>query len=290
MTPRQIALALVPPLCFGTGFTIAKPAMTHFPPLFTMALTYTGLALALMAIRREPLKTPFWHMQAIAAFAVTIQGALLFWGLAGTTATAANLLLQIQVPFAIFWGWLLMGERLSPRKLTGTAVAIAGVIVVIGLPAVPPPLTPTVMIVVSALAWSLGQVLAQKLGRDSGIGQLQANAYAGAPQLVLATLLIERGQLTAVLTATPLQWGMLAFVALVGFGLAYASWYTVLKVARVDEVAPFVLLMPVIGIATAHFLLGEEIGAAQVVGGSIIIAGLALVAGVRLPIRKGREA
>jgi O-acetylserine/cysteine efflux transporter len=283
MTPRQIALALVPPICFGTGFTVAKPAMAHFPPLFTMALTYGGIALALAAIRREPLRTPWWQRHVIAAFAVTIQGAFLFWGLAGMTATAANLVLQVQVPFAIFWGWLLAGERLSPRKLLGTAIAIGGVAGVIGLPREPPPLIPVLMVITSALAWSLGQVLAQKLGRDDGVGQLQANAAAGLPQLIIATVLIEHGQLAAIETATPLQWAMLAFVALVGFGLAYASWYSVLRVAPIDEVAPFVLLMPVVGIATAFFALGEPASLIQLAGGVVILMGLAVVVGVGMP-------
>ena len=44
MTRRQILLALLPPLFFGTGFTIAKPAVTHFPPLFMMLIVYGGIA------------------------------------------------------------------------------------------------------------------------------------------------------------------------------------------------------------------------------------------------------
>ena len=32
MQRRDTLLALIPPLCWGAGFTIAKPAVTHFPP------------------------------------------------------------------------------------------------------------------------------------------------------------------------------------------------------------------------------------------------------------------
>ena len=290
MTPRQIALALVPPFCFGTGFTIAKPAMVHFPPLFTMMLAYGGIALVLMISRREPLRTPWRHIVLVAALAVTIQGALLFWGLAGMQATAANLILQIQVPFAIFWGWLLAGERVSGRKIVGTAIAVAGVVAVIGLPAEPPPLLASLMTIAAAFIWALGQVLAQKLGRDGGVGQLKANAYGGAPQLALASLLLEHGQLEAVRTATPQQWAMLAFVACVGFGLAYVSWYSLLRQVRVDEAAPFVLLMPVFGIATAVLLLGEQVSLPQLMGGGVILSGLAIVAGAGLPRNKRHRA
>lgn len=290
MTRRQILLALLPPLFFGTGFTIAKPAVEHFPPLFMMLMVYGGIAIVLALTHRESLRTPVASIIAISAFAVTIQGALLFWGLrsSGMTATAANLILQIQIPFAVLLDWLIMKEKLDLAKLAGTALAVIGVAIVIGLPEEAPALVPTVMIIVSAFCWAFGQVLIRKLGRDSGPGLLKANAFGSVPQLALATLLIEQGQWQSILTATWLQWAMLAFVGVVGFYLAYMSWFTLLKQCRMDEAAPFILLMPVVGIVTAALVLGEAVSREQILGGLVILAGLAIVSGVRLPARGGR--
>jgi O-acetylserine/cysteine efflux transporter len=50
-----------------------------------------------------------------------------------------------------------------------------------------------------------------------------------------------------------------------------------------DEVAPFILLMPVVGIVTAYFLLGEQISVAQLAGGAVLLAGLAVVSGIGIP-------
>ena len=285
MTRRQILLALLPPLFFGTGFTIAKPAVQHFPPLFMMLMCYGGIALVLSLTHREKLKTPLLSIIAISAFAVTIQGALLFWGLKSEAmpATAANLILQIQIPFAVLLGWLLMNERPDGRRMLGTALAILGVALVIGLPEAPPGLVPTVMIIVSALCWSLGQVLVRRLGKDNGVGVLKGNAIGSLPQLALATLLFEHGQWQSVVTATWLQWSMLGFVAVVGFYFAYLSWFTLLKQCRLDEASPFLLLMPVVGIVTAALLLGESVSLAQLVGGAVILLGLAIVSGLSLP-------
>lgn len=280
MTPRQIAIALLPPLFFGTGFTIAKPAVAHFPPLLMMLMVYGGIAAVLALTHRQRLRTPWPWIVAISACAVTIQGALLFWGLRGMSATAANLILQIQVPFAVLLGWLMGGETLEPRKLAGTLVALIGVGLVIGLPEQPPPAVPTLLIVAGAFVWALGQVLAARFGRDSGVGTLKLNAFGSVPQLAIATALFETGQIDALTTATHQQWLMLFFVGVVGFYLAYMCWFTVLKQCRMDEVAPFILLMPVVGIVTATLLLGETITLAQVVGGGVILVGLAVVSGV----------
>ncbi len=291
MNRRQILLALMPPLFFGTGFTVAKPAVAHFPPLFMMLMVYGGIAIVLGLTLREKLKTPLPAIIVISAFAVTIQGALLFWGLKQDSmpATAANLILQIQTPFAILLDVLIMKEKLDFKKAAGTALAVVGVAIVIGLPDQAPGLVPTVMIIISAFCWSLGQVFARKYGRDSGIGLLKANAYGSVPQLLLATLVIESGQWQSVVTAGWLEWSMLAFVGVVGFYLAYLCWYTLLKQTRMDEAAPFILLMPVVGIITAYFLLGETISFAQLLGGAVILAGLAIVSGIGLPARKTAE-
>src|SRR5207248_1238976 len=185
MSPRDILLALIPPLCWGVGFAVAKPAVEQFPPLFMMTVIYGGIALTLAVTLREPVKTAWSRLTLIAAFAVTVQGAFLFIGLKGLPAGVATLVLQTQVPFAVLLGWLIGGEALSARKLFGTAIAFAGVAIVIGLPREMPPLLPVIFIILAALFWATGQVLARKLGRDGGVVQLKGLAIAGLPQLII---------------------------------------------------------------------------------------------------------
>jgi O-acetylserine/cysteine efflux transporter len=50
-----------------------------------------------------------------------------------------------------------------------------------------------------------------------------------------------------------------------------------------DEAAPFILLMPVVGIFTAALVLGETVSAVQIVGGLVILTGLLVVSGLGLP-------
>ena len=57
-----------------------------------------------------------------------------------------------------------------------------------------------------------------------------------------------------------------------------------------DEAAPFILLMPVVGIVTAYFLLDETISSAQIIGGLVILAGPAVVSGLPQYKRAGQIA
>ncbi len=200
MHPRNVWLALVAPVCWGTGFTLAKPAAAHFAPLFMMLLVYVAIAAVMLVSPRAWPKTPWPKLLVIASLSVTIQGALLFSAMQYVEATTANLVLQTQVPAAIFLGWLLAGEALDGRKIIGTAIALAGVAIVIGLPTEKPPLIPVLVIIVSGLVWALGQVLTRKWSQDSGLMVLKANALFGVPQLLLATLLLERGQWQSLVT------------------------------------------------------------------------------------------
>ncbi len=284
MQPRNLLLALVPPLCWGTGFTLTKPAVSHFQPLFLMFLVYAAIAAVMVVTLRAWPRTPWYKLFLIAACSVTIQGALLFTAIAHVDVTTASLVLQTQVPIAIVLGWLLLGEALNARKIIGTAIALTGVAIVIGLPEQKPPFLPVLAIIGAGAVWALGQVLTRLWSVDTGLMVLKANALFGVPQLLLATLLIERGQWQSLVTAGAREWFYLAFVGMIGFYVAYVAWFTLLKRVRVDEATPFVLLMTPIGVLTAVIWLGEQLQLPQVVGGAILLLGLAVVSGlVKVP-------
>jgi drug/metabolite transporter (DMT)-like permease len=280
MKTKTLLLALAAPICFGTGLTLAKPAVTHFPPLFMMLMAYSTVAIIMLLTVRERIKTPWPAMLLISSCAVTIQGALLFLGLHNLEATTANLVLQTQVPMAVFLGWLIGGEVLNARKIIGTAIALAGVAIVIGLPPQRPPLWPVALVITGAFVWALGQVLIQKFGQDNGIVLLKANSLYSVPQLALVSALFETGQWRAVQTAGPIEWATMAFVAVVGFYVAYMAWYSLLRAVRMDVAAPFILLMTPIGLLTAVVVLGEHMSLVQIIGATVLLFGLTIVNGL----------
>lgn len=288
MTLKDIGLALLVPLCWGLGFTMAKPAIAHFPPLFIMTITYAGNAVLIALIWRGPRRTPHWAGALIASCSATIQGALIFYGYQFISASLSNLIVQTQVPAAVLFGWLLLGEKLNLRKIAGIAIAFAGVVMILGLPEEPPPLWPVVLIIAGGAVWALGQVFARKFGRDDGILLLRTISMHAAPQLLLATLLLEKGQLESLRTATPFEWIAAGCFAFIGFFCAYALWYTVLRRNRVDEVMPFMLLMPIVGVFIAWAVLGEPLTIANLAGGAVILIGVATVIG--FPARQPRVA
>jgi O-acetylserine/cysteine efflux transporter len=276
MKPVDIVLALVVPVLWGFGFTIAKPTMAHFPPLMLMAMTYGVTALCLC--RRVPsIKTPFLTMNVLALFIATLQAGLIFYGLQGLPASTAVLLLQSSVPFSVLFAWPMAGEKPTPVRLVGMAISFAGIVVIVGAPEEASSWLPAMLVLAGSAVWAIGQVGAKRLSRDDGTTLTAAISLYALPQMVLASVILESGQWTAAATATLGDWmGFVAF-AVCGFVLAYTIWYSLLRRYRVDQVTPISLLMPVIGVICGVLMLGESLHWLEVIGGAVVMAGLAVV-------------
>jgi O-acetylserine/cysteine efflux transporter len=282
---KALLFAIASSFCFGTGFTLAKPAVAHFPPMLLVLFAYIFIAAATFITVRRPFQTHWFHALLIATFGVTLQGALVFEGVKGLESTTANLLLQAQVPAAVALGWLMLGDKLTLPKSIGTLIALVGVAVIIGVPQQKPPLVPAISIITGGAFWALGQVLIRKYSKDDGELTLKANAILSIPQLIVASWILEEGQWQAITTATWIEWATLAFVCVVGFYGGYRTWFAALKRMPLDELAPWVLLMTPIGLVAAVVILGERMSLVQIAGAVILMAGLAIVNGIGVPKR-----
>jgi O-acetylserine/cysteine efflux transporter len=276
MPAKDIGLAVLVQVIWGVGFTLMKPAMAAFPPLLFITLVYAIIALVAMPLAPRS-KTPFGWMMLIAALGGSIQSCLLAFGLSMLPATTSNLLLQLTVPFAVLMSWAARIDRPSLRNGLGCIVALAGVAVVIGAPGATNSWTGVVMIAIAALAWATAQILIRLRCSDSGATFYAAMARHAWPQALIATLILERGQLGWLSRATAHDWVWLVGIALIGFAGGYMLWYKLLVRNRIDQLLPFSLLMPPVGVATSVLYLGEPLRLSLLIGGAVILLGLAVI-------------
>ena len=151
MPLTDFLLALAVPVLWGVGFTPAKPAVAHFSPLLLMTIAYLVTLLALRP-GAGPIRTPWWSLFVIAALGATIQGGLIFSGLRELPAATATLVIQLQVPSAVLWAWLLGRDRPDRRRMAGIAVALAGVALVVGSPSAAGA-RPPALVILGSLSW-----------------------------------------------------------------------------------------------------------------------------------------
>jgi O-acetylserine/cysteine efflux transporter len=133
------------------------------------------------------------------------------------------------------------------------------------------------MVVGGALTWAIGQVLIKQVGNLGGFVTIAWLAMFATPQLFLASLLVESGQWQAVRDATWVSWGGIVYMGLIMTAGGYALWYHLLGLYRVNQVMPFLLLIPIASILSAMLLLGEIPPKIVLLGGAIIMVGVGTI-------------
>jgi O-acetylserine/cysteine efflux transporter len=279
MTPRDVALATLPPALWAITYVISKPATAHFPPMFLVGMVYALTAIMLVRPWRR-WRTPFLTLLVIATFGGAVQSALIYCGIARVPASMTILVVQSQVPFAVLAAWAFGQERPNLRRLAGIAVALAGIALVVGFPDTGGETTGLLLIVLGTASWGAAQAMIRKSSRESGGDLMGAITLLSAPQLFAFSFLLESGQIGSMTSAGWVDWGMVIVLAAAGYALPYTIWYGLLRRYRVDQVTPFALLMPVTGILASAVFLGERPSLLSLLGGIVILLGLALVVGL----------
>ena len=276
MKPVDVAISVAVAIIWGMGFVVAKAAMSHFSPILLMALRFSLTAACLIWFFRPPpgvYRSLFW----ISLISAALQYSLTFNGVKGIDASTAALLVQLEVPFGLLLAWMVFGDRIQPRQALGIVVAFAGAVLIIGEPKLQGDLIYAFMVVGGAFTWAVGQIMIKKLGNLGGFRLLSGVALFAAPQLFLASWLFETDQLAQVRSASPAAWGAVAYLGLVMTALGYALWYRLLGLYSVNQVMPFLLLLPVTSVFGGILFLGESLTPKIALGGGLAIAGVGLI-------------
>lgn len=276
MNARDAALAVMVMLLWGLNFAVAKEALDQVPPLSLMALRFAVVATLLVPFVRVPRE----RIGSLAALSVTlglIHFSLMFTALRFVDASVASITIQIQVPFAALLAAIFFKDRLGWRRASGMVVAIAGVAILAGEPREGSQGWAVAMVVAAALVWAVANIQMKKLEDVDGFA---INGYLGlfaAPQLALASLVLEDGQVAAWQAADWRAWGAVAYQSVIVVILCYTIWYSLLRRHSVNVTMPFTLMVPLFGVAGGVALRGEPITWNLVVGGVATVIGVGVI-------------
>jgi O-acetylserine/cysteine efflux transporter len=288
MKPADVLIAITVAVIWGMGFIVAKAGMAHFSPILLMALRFSLTAFCMVWFFRPPpgiFKQLFW----ISLISAALQYSLTFNGLRGIDASTAALLVQLEVPFGLILAWLVFGDRISMKQGLGIAIAFTGAILIIGEPKLAGDLVYALMVIGGAFTWAVGQIMIKKLGNIGGFRLITGVALFATPQLFVASFLLEQDQLEQIRTASPAAWAAVAYLGLIMTALAYALWYRLLGHYAINQVMPFLLLLPVTSVIGGIFFLGESLTTKIALGGCLAIVGVAMITIRRWPRLKLNE-
>ena len=276
MTPKDLLLALLVIVVWGLNFVVIKVGLHGMPPMLMGALRFLLAAFPAILFVRRPQVPLRWML----AYGMTIslgQFAFLFYAMyVGMPAGLASLVLQSQAFFTLFFAALFLGERLRGSNLFGLLVAASG-LVLIGLQGGQAmTLAGFALTIAAASMWALGNVVTRKLGKVNLVGLVVWGSLI-PPLPFLALSLWLEGPALISQSLRSLGLDSLLVLAYLAFGatiLGYGLWSRLLSRYPASQVAPFSLLVPVVGISSSALLLGERLGALQMVGAALVMAGL----------------
>jgi O-acetylserine/cysteine efflux transporter len=282
VTVRDRLLAAAVAVLWGANFLAIHVGLEHYPPLFLAALRFVVLAIPTVLLVPRPRVPLRWLIGYGLGFG-TVQFLFLFVAMdVGMPTGLASLVLQASAPFTVLLGAVLLRERMSARQVVGISLAVVGLLAIAVAQAQAAALIPLVLTLIGALGWAFGNLAARLADPPNPLHLTLWMSVVPPVPLLVASLLTEgpvtdwaalRGAVT--LEGVP---GVLsiAYLAILATVLGSGIWTTLMRRYPAGVVAPYSLLVPVVGIALAAAALGERPSAVELVAGVVIVGGVLL--------------
>ncbi|ABG96010.1 MULTISPECIES: EamA family transporter [Rhodococcus] len=281
MTSRDRLLGLTVVVLWGLNFLAIRAGLDHFPPFFFAALRFFVIAIPVILFVPRPQVPLKWLLVYGLGFGVG-QFAFLFWAMhVGMPTGLASLVLQSSAPFTVVLGAVLLRERLRPAQVCGLLVAMAGMALIGWDRAQHAALLPVALTLLAGLSWAVGNIGNRKAASDQPM-RLMLWMCVIPPLPMLALSFGVEGpsagwnSLTSSLEGTgPLALAGLAYIVILGTVAGSGLWTALLSRYPAGMVAPFSLLVPIVGIGASWLVLHEEPSMLSLMGGVVVIAGAA---------------
>jgi drug/metabolite transporter (DMT)-like permease len=286
-TARPETAGLVLLLATVTGWGLNWPAMKvlleEVPPFSIRAASAAvGVALlAAIALRRgESLAVPqrlFPRLTLAALLNVTAWMGLASFSLLWLAAGEATIVCYTMPVWASIFAWIVLGERITVRRLLALAVGFAGLLVLVlgdGLDVGLAKLPGVGFALAAALLFSLGTVVTKRWPVAMPPASLVAwQTGLGCLPLLVGALIFDSVDVAAISTQS---WLLLLYGGIAPLGLCYLAWFAALKRLPASAAAAGTLLTPVVGVLTAALFLGEPLGWREILALSLTIGGVVL--------------
>ena len=279
MRPRDLVLALVVILVWGVNFAVIKVGVADVPPLLLGALRFLLAAFPALLFLRPP-KVP---MKLYLAYGLSIsvgQFALLFTAIhVGMPTGLASLVLQSQAFFTMLLASVLLKEHWKRNQLVGLAMAACGLMLIGSAHGASMPLLGFLLTIAAAVMWACGNVVTRAVARHGPMNQLAFVVWASlvppVPFLLMSYGLEGPDAIVHALQTFSVEaFAAVAYLAWAATLLGYGLWTYLMSRYPANRVAPFSLLVPVIGLTTGWLVFDEALHAVHFAGGALLMAGL----------------
>ncbi|MET0486099.1 MAG: DMT family transporter [Candidatus Rokuibacteriota bacterium] len=282
---RPDLLAVVAVVNWGLSYGLTKVALAEWRPLAFTATRFLAMALIAVTVLAVQGRVPAvagpdrgrFLLGGVLGFTIYQLGFVL--GLDRTSALSSTLLLATIPLFSLFFLRLGGIERVRSRQWAGVALAIVGVGILVLAKGEGPRLADArlgdALSLAAAASFALYGIVTRPLGdRYPASTVLAGSLLIGSLPLIPLGLVESPSQRWDAIT--PSGWAIWLYSVVVPVYLSYTWWTSALAARGVAAIAPYVLLVPLVGGAIAVVGLGEPLSPRLAAGAVLILLGLAL--------------
>lgn len=285
---RTAALRLYAPiglmvLVWSASFVFAKMALADIPGLLMGCVRTSVAGVLILPLywwneRRTPTRATSKELLFLFGLGfggIVLNQILFVVGLSQTSVAHAALLVALAPILVLLLAAARGQERLTPRKVAGLAVAVAGVCLLQVLPggSGAASLAGDSIIVIATVALAIYTVAGREVARRHSAIRINTYAYVGGALLLTPVLFWQsRGfNFGAVRWAA---WVGLLYMAVFSSIVAHVIYYWALSHLPASRVASFSYLQPLVATVLAIPALGETVTPPVMAGGALVLAGV----------------
>ena len=281
MNIRAILMGLAFAFMWSSAFTSARVIVSYAPPMASLSLRFfisglIGVAIALALGQSFRLTKAQWRATIIFGICQNaLYLGLNFVAMQWVEAGLASIIASTMPLIVATLGWAVLGDRLRPMALLGLILGFVGVALIMGgrleggLD-----WTGIVFCILGAIALAIATLSVRGASSGGNVMMIVGlQMFVGSACLAVVAAFTETIEVTW-------SWQLIVaflYTTFVPGLLATWVWFTLVNMIGAVKAATFHFLNPFFGVAVAWALLGEKMGAMDVIGVAIVAAGILAV-------------
>lgn len=281
--PGAVVLVLFSAL-LGLNQVLVKLVNVGMHPVFQAGLRsacafFPVLLFAMLMRRRLSITDGSLVPGIVVGCLFAIEFTVVFIGIDLTSVARASVLFYtMPIWVAVAAHFLIAGETLTQRRVTGLGLACTGVVIALAYnsnPVSDKSLSGDLLCLLGSVLWAAIALLARttRLAKSSPEMQLLYQLAVSAPLLLLSAWWIGETWREP----TSLIYGIFTFQVLVVVSVGFLSWFWVLSVYPAADMAVYSFLAPVFGVLFGYIILKEALGWNVLLALVLVSMGIALV-------------
>jgi len=268
---------------WGGMYVVSKVVLDIIPPfsLVTIRLVLGALTLAIVLLFKGfpgITRRKIYQVLGVGLVGYGVSLSLQFLGTKLSTAANGALVTSATPAFVLLFARILLGEKITGRRLLALFLATLGVIAVIDPRSAqinPDLFLGNLFLIGAAITWALYSVLVRKVAQTTDILLFTMIAFLGGlpisvPASAWELSKVGIGQITLGVV------GGVLFLGIISTALAMVLWNTAFAIVSAGLASLTFFAQPVLGTLLGWFFLGEKVTPLFLAGGVLIGLGLVI--------------